>query len=60
MKYKLVIGTALGALIGGGLGYLVQCSGGMCQIMATPWRGMAVGAVIGLLSATLSRLKNKD
>ncbi len=58
-RYKLLMGTVLGALIGGGLGYLVQCSGGLCRIMATPWRGMAVGAVIGLLSAVNTRQARK-
>ncbi len=49
MKHAWIIGGIGGAAIGAALGYGMQCAGGLCRMMATPWRGAFLGALIGLL-----------
>jgi len=46
---RLVIAVVVGAVIGGLLGYYGQCTTGTCPLTANPWRGAAVGAILGLL-----------
>lgn len=47
---------ALGIFIGGGLGFayhkLVGCRTGACPLIATPWRAILYGAVMGSLLAS--------
>jgi len=49
---KLVVGAALGAAIGGWIGYASKCSGGGCPLMGNPAGGAMFGAVIGILMAS--------
>ena len=56
MKQAWLIGGIGGAALGAGLGYLMQCAGGLCRMMATPWRGAFLGAMIGLLFAADSHV----
>lgn len=46
---KLVIGIAVGGLLGSAMGYFGKCSSGTCPLTATPWRGAIYGAVMGAL-----------
>lgn len=48
MYWKAVIGVAIGAAIGGVLGYFGSCTSGTCPLTATWWRGAMVGALMGL------------
>ncbi len=54
---RLALGIAIGAALGGILGYFGKCSSGSCPLTATPWRGAIYGAVMGALLA-LSFRKN--
>jgi len=44
-----LVPVAVGALLGGLLGYFGQCSNGTCPLTATWWRGALYGAAMGLL-----------
>ncbi len=44
---RVIIGIALGGLIGAVMGYFGKCSSGTCPLTATPWRGAIYGAVMG-------------
>ena len=68
---KILAGLLTGAIAGAAVGYAVQCSGGVCQMMATPWRGAVAGAAIGTLwvlrrqvaqdrKETMNRKKRKE
>ncbi|HQP10480.1 MAG TPA: DUF6132 family protein [Candidatus Omnitrophota bacterium] len=46
---KIVIGVAVGALLGGIMGYFGKCSTGMCPLTSTPIRGALYGALLGSL-----------
>ena len=46
---KLILAVAIGAVVGGVIGYFGQCSTGTCPLAANPWRGAIVGGIIGLL-----------
>lgn len=46
---KLVIGIAVGGLLGAAMGYFGKCTSGTCPLTATPWRGAIYGAVMGAL-----------
>ncbi len=45
----LVLSLLIGSGLGAALGYFGKCSSGTCPLTATPWRGMAYGAVLGLV-----------
>lgn len=47
MYWKIALGVAIGASIGGLMGYFGSCSTGTCPLTATWWRGALVGAVMG-------------
>ena len=53
---------ALGLVIGGALGFgwhkLVGCQTGACPLTATPLRGIAYGAFMGLIWAFTGRTQN--
>ena len=50
---KIVIGAAIGGVIGFGLGYLGKCTSGACPLMSNPAVSTVLGALIGaLLAAT--------
>ena len=48
--------TVIGALLGGGVGFLVgkvgSCTTGACPLTSNPWIGMLYGAVVGALLAS--------
>jgi len=46
---RLIIGIAVGGLLGAGMGYFGKCTSGTCPLTATPWRGAIYGAVMGAL-----------
>lgn len=53
---SLLIGLLLGGLLGFGAHKVVGCRTGACPLMATPWRAILYGAVMGaLFSLSLSR-----
>ena len=52
---RLVGPIALGAVLGGLLGYFGQCTSGTCPLTSTWWRGALYGSLIGLLFAFNSR-----
>lgn len=49
MYTRLLIGVAVGALLGGVIGYFGQCSTGTCPLTSTWWRGAIYGGVMGLV-----------
>ncbi len=49
MLVKIVISVAIGAVLGGLLGYFGKCASGTCPLTSTPLRGMLYGAFWGLL-----------
>jgi len=49
---RLILPIAIGALLGGLLGWFGQCSSGTCPLTATWYRGAFFGALMGLLFAT--------
>jgi uncharacterized protein YcfJ len=53
MYTRILIGIAVGAVLGGVVGYFGQCSTGTCPLTSTWWRGAIYGGVIGLV-VTLS------
>jgi thioredoxin 1 len=48
---KITLIVVIGAVAGGLMGYLGQCTTGACPLTATPIRGAGFGAVLGLLIA---------
>ena len=46
---RLILGTAVGALLGFGWYKLVGCSTGTCPITSNPWTSTLYGAVMGFL-----------
>jgi thioredoxin 1 len=46
---KMLLGVAIGGLIGSVLGYFGKCSSGSCPLTANPYRGAIYGAVMGAL-----------
>ena len=46
---RLVVGIAVGGVLGAVMGYFGKCSSGTCPLTATPWRGAIYGAVMGAL-----------
>jgi len=48
---RVLIGAALGALIGGVAGYFGKCSTGTCPLTSSPWSGAVFGALIGVMMA---------
>ena len=46
---RLAVGIAIGALLGGAMGYFGKYTSGSCPLTATPWRGAVYGAVMGAL-----------
>ena len=51
MVLKILIGIALGGVIGGLLGATRSCETGGCPLTANPYRGALYGAVMGTLFA---------
>ena len=49
---KLVVGAAVGAALGGWIGYATKCAGGGCPMMGNPVGGVIFGAIIGTLLAS--------
>ena len=49
LKFALIV--LIGAVAGGLMGYLGQCTTGACPLTANPIRGAAFGALLGLLVA---------
>lgn len=39
----------IGAILGGVMGYLGQCTSGTCPLTSTWWRGALYGGVLGAL-----------
>jgi thioredoxin 1 len=50
---RIIIGIAIGGIIGAGMGYFGKCSTGACPLTATPLRGSLYGAFMGALFAGL-------
>ncbi len=48
---RLILGAALGAAIGGVIGYFGKCSTGACPLTGSPWSGAIFGALIGVMIA---------
>lgn len=46
---RLLIAVLVGGLLGFGYHKLVGCRTGACPLIATPWRAIAYGAVMGAL-----------
>jgi len=49
MIFRLVIGAAVGALLGYGAYRLIGCSSGACPLTANPWVSTVLGMVFGAL-----------
>lgn len=51
----MVWSMVIGAILGGGVGFLVgrvgSCTTGACPLTSNPWIGMLYGAVVGALLA---------
>lgn len=54
MPIRMLIGAAVGGLIGYGVYRFIGCSTGACPITSNPWMSTLWGAVIGGVAA-LSR-----
>jgi thioredoxin 1 len=50
--FRIVMGAAIGAAVGGTIGYITRCSGGGCPLMGNPIGGVLIGAVMGILAVT--------
>ena len=46
---QLILPVAVGAVVGGLMGWFGRCTDGACPLTATWYRGALFGAVIGLL-----------
>ena len=46
---QLILPVAVGAVVGGLMGWFGRCTDGACPLTATWYRGVLFGAVIGLL-----------
>jgi hypothetical protein len=46
---KMVVGVAVGAVIGLALSYFGKCSSGACPLTSNPLLSMAMGALFGFL-----------
>lgn len=51
MILKAILGFTIGGGAGALMGYFGQCTSGACPLTATPYRGAAYGAVMGVLFA---------
>jgi thioredoxin 1 len=51
MVIKLIIGIAIGGVLGAVMGHFGQCSSGTCPLTANPYRGAIYGGVMGALFA---------
>lgn len=61
MRFLLIV--LIGAVAGGLMGYLGQCTTGACPLTANPFRGAAVGALLGFLIAmtnTGGRMRDRE
>jgi len=52
MAIRLIIGLAVGGVLGYGWYRLVGCSTGACPLTSTPLRAISYGALMGLIWAT--------
>ena len=50
---RIIAGVAVGAVLGGLMGYFGKCTSGACPLTATPWRGAIYGAVMGALLSSM-------
>lgn len=48
---RILLGLAVGGLLGFGYQKLVGCTTGTCPLTATPWRTLLYGCVMGLIWA---------
>ena len=48
---RMIIGGAIGGVIGMGLWYLGRCTSGTCPLTSNPVLTVAVGALIGVMLA---------
>lgn len=48
---KIVLGIAVGAVIGFAIGYFGKCASGTCPLTSNPWVSTVVGALFGLFLA---------
>ena len=55
MIMKLILGTAVGALLGIGYYTFVGCPTGTCPLTRNPWVTTIYGALLGVLFAASSR-----
>lgn len=46
---KIILGIAIGAAIGFGIGYFGKCASGACPITSNPLISAIIGAIIGAL-----------
>ncbi len=51
--FKIIIGIAVGGLLGYGLYRFIGCSTGSCPITSNPWASTIYGAVFGLIIALM-------
>jgi len=51
MLIKLLLGTAIGAVIGGSIGRRINCKGGGCPLSSSPVWGGLIGGGVGLILA---------
>ena len=49
MYIKTISGIFIGGLVGGLIGWKMQCLGGACPLTCNPWGGAITGAVFGFL-----------
>jgi len=47
MALKIIIGAAIGLIVGGIIGYIGKCRTGTCPITSNPFSGAVIGALIG-------------
>lgn len=50
---RVFLGIMIGAIIGFAIGYFGKCASGACPLTSTPWISTIVGALIGLMMATI-------
>lgn len=46
---RILAPMLIGAILGGVMGYLGQCTSGTCPLTSTWWRGALYGGVLGAL-----------
>jgi len=62
MIFKVLLGAAIGAVVGAGVGFIGKSSGGQCPLVCNPLGALIIGAFMGavLLSSTARSAPEKS